>query len=145
MYKKTPPQKNYSPQACTNLAPVEDWPLLPCQQAEDLEAIFKVLANATRLRLLHAIIRTPGISVSDLSSALGMKMQAVSNQLRRLVDKGIVQPVRDGNRIRYHIVNACTFELFNQGMCLSKAIQLEDEEDIQLIQEDKTSDGSKKG
>jgi DNA-binding transcriptional ArsR family regulator len=109
---------------------VEDWPLLQGQQAAALEAIFKVLANATRLRLLHAIIRTPGISVGDLSTALGMKIQAVSNQLRRLVDQGIVEPVRDGNKIRYHIVNVCTLELFNQGMCLSKATVLAAEEDI---------------
>ena len=48
--------------------------------------MFKVLANDTRLRLLHAVVRAGEICVTDLADSLGMKPQAVSNQLQRLAD-----------------------------------------------------------
>ena len=84
-----------------------------------MEGVFKVLANGTRLRILHALVSTPGIAVGELADSIGMEAQAVSNQLRRLLDKGIVVAQRDGNFIRYRIVDACTISLLNQGFCLA--------------------------
>ena len=104
---------------CPALPLIVDRPILSPEQAAQLEAIFKVLANATRLRMLHALIRDPDLSVSALAEAIGMKPQAVSNQLRRLVDRGIVAPCRDGNYIRYRVVDACTVGLLDQGFCLA--------------------------
>jgi DNA-binding transcriptional ArsR family regulator len=43
------------------------------------------------------------MSVGDLADAVGMRQQAVSNQLRRLMDRGVVASRRDGNFIRYRI------------------------------------------
>ena len=104
---------------CPALPPIVERPILTPEQAGQLEAIFKVLANATRLRMLHALIRDPDLSVSALAEAIGMKPQAVSNQLRRLVDRGIVTPRRDGNHIRYRVVDACTVGLLDLGFCLA--------------------------
>ena len=87
-----------------------------------LRATFKDLANSTRLRLLHALIRQPGMSVGDLAAALGMKMTAISNHLRKLTDRGIVKPQRDGKQVNYVIVNPCTVSLLDQGICLTEAI-----------------------
>ena len=61
---------------------------LAIAEAEALERTFKVLANGTRLRLLHALVLRPGISVTELARAIGMKPQAVSNQLQRLTRQG---------------------------------------------------------
>ena len=107
---------------CPPLPPIQERPILDLEQAEQLEAVFKVLANATRLRMLHALIREPDLSVSALAEAIGMKPQAVSNQLRRLVDRGIVAPRRDGNHIRYRVVDACTVGLLEQGFCLAVCV-----------------------
>jgi len=104
---------------CPPLPPVAERPLLGAAEAARLEAVFKVLANATRLRILHALIREPDLSVGALAGAVGQKPQAVSNQLRRLTDRGIVAPSRDGNRIRYRVVDACTVGLFDGGYCLA--------------------------
>jgi ArsR family transcriptional regulator, lead/cadmium/zinc/bismuth-responsive transcriptional repressor len=52
--------------------------------------LFKVLGNDTRLRLLHAIHRESEVSVGELAEQIGLQMQAVSNQLQRLSDRGIV-------------------------------------------------------
>ena len=65
----------------------------------------KVLANDTRLRLLHALVKRPGLSVTALAATVGMKPQAVSNQLKRLVDKSILHNVRNGANIHYRIAD----------------------------------------
>jgi DNA-binding transcriptional ArsR family regulator len=78
--------------------------------------------NATRLRLLHALARRPGLSVTALAETLGMKPQAVSNQLQRLVDKGILSNVRNGTNIHYRIIDPCIMSLLDQGLCLTEDI-----------------------
>lgn len=82
--------------------------------------MFKLLANDTRLRLLHALVRAGEMSVGELSATVGMKPQAVSNQLQRLVDRGILGSRRDRNNIIYRIVDPCVVTLLDQGLCLSE-------------------------
>ena len=93
-------------------------PLMSPIQAGGLAAVFKVLANDTRLRLLHALLRAGELNVSVLASAVGMKPQAVSNQLQRLSDLGIVACRRDGNSIFYRVVDRCVSGILDQGWCL---------------------------
>src|ERR1035441_3730858 len=59
-------------------------PLLSVRQAQTLESTFKTLGNATRLRMLHALVCAGELCVGELAERLGMKPQAVSNQLQRL-------------------------------------------------------------
>lgn len=93
-------------------------PLLTPIQAGGLAAVFKVLANDTRLRLLHALVRADEICVTDLAAAVGMKPQAVSNQLQRLSDLGILTCRRDGKSIFYRLVDLCVMTLLDQALCL---------------------------
>lgn len=93
-------------------------PLISIEQAFDLTAIFKVLANNTRLRILHALIRESELCVNKLSEAIDMKPQAVSNQLQKLVDRNVIQSKRNGNQIYYHVVNSCIYNLIDRGLCL---------------------------
>lgn len=95
-------------------------PLLTPAQASALEALFKVLANDTRLRLLHALSRAGELSVTALGDELAMKPQAVSNQLQRLADQGVLGSRRDGTSIYYRIVDPCVPALLDQGLCLSE-------------------------
>ena len=95
-------------------------PLLTAEQAGEVEDLFKILANDTRLRLLHALIRAGELCVMELGQALGMKPQAVSNQLQRLADRGILGSRRDGNNIYYRIVDPCVPALLDQGLCLTE-------------------------
>lgn len=87
-------------------------------QAGGLAAVFKVLANDTRLRLLHALVRADELCVTDIAASLGMKPQAVSNQLQRLSDLGILASRRDGTNIHYRLVDRCVSGLLDQGWCL---------------------------
>lgn len=94
-------------------------PLLSLRQAQALESTFKMLANITRLRMLHALACAGELCVSDLADKLGMKPQAISNQLQRLADRGIVEAQRDGLQIRYSILDPCVLTLLHQGwLCL---------------------------
>ncbi|MCK6485450.1 MAG: metalloregulator ArsR/SmtB family transcription factor [Phycisphaerae bacterium] len=93
-------------------------PLIGPKQAGELGGLFKVLANDTRLRLLHALARAGELSVTQLADAVDMKPQAVSNQLQRLVDRGILGNRRNGTNVHYRIVDPCVTSLLDQGLCL---------------------------
>jgi DNA-binding transcriptional ArsR family regulator len=97
---------------------IEDRPLINDDQALALMRLFKVFANDTRLRLLHALVRDEELCVSEMAGALRMKPQAVSNQLQRLVDRGILGTRRSGSNIYYRVVDPCVPVLLERGMCL---------------------------
>ena len=104
--------------ACVAKAGLQQRALMTPRQAIDVEALFAVLANDTRLRLLHQISKSVEATTTELAEALGMKAQAVSNQLQRLQDKGIVDRRRDGNNVFYQIVDNCVVILLERGLCL---------------------------
>ena len=110
--------KKKTESACRPTATLKDRALLSPIQAGGLAAIFKVLANDTRLRLLHALVRSGELCVTDLAASIGMKPQAVSNQLQRLSDLGILAARREGNNIHYRIIDRCVSGLLEQALCL---------------------------
>ena len=112
--------KRSEPACCPPKADIRQRPLLTPEQAAGLMLVFKVLANDTRLRLLHALARAGELSVGDLAAAVAMKPQAISNQLQRLTDRGILGSRREGNSIIYRIVDPCVVGLLDQGLCLTE-------------------------
>ncbi len=105
---------------CLPKPSLEERELLTSQQAGELVALFKTLANDTRLRMLHALVRAGELCVSEMSDLLAMKPRAISNQLIRLADRGIVGSRRNGNNIYYRIVDQCVIEILDHGLCLSE-------------------------
>lgn len=105
---------------CPPRPTLSDRPQLTFVQAVKVMALFKVLASDTRVRLLHHLVRTGEATVSDLARSLGMKPQAVSNQLQRLSDTGMLAWRRDGNHIHYRIVNGCVAPLLDLALCLKE-------------------------
>lgn len=84
----------------------------------DLAQLFKVLANDTRLRILHAIHLAGEVGTSDIAEKIGASQQTVSNQLQRLADQRIVHARRDGQRVLYRIIDPCVPGLMDLGVCL---------------------------
>jgi DNA-binding transcriptional ArsR family regulator len=78
------------PVCCPPKLSLTDRRLLSTKQAKDLAKLFKILASDTRLRLLHALVRESELCVSDLADSVGMKPQAVSNQLQKLAERGVL-------------------------------------------------------
>jgi DNA-binding transcriptional ArsR family regulator len=105
---------------CLPKPPLGERPLLTPEQAAGLMGVFKVLANDTRLRLLHALARSGELCVTHLAAAVSMKPQAVSNQLQRLVDRGILGSRRQGTSILYRLVDPCVTSLLDLGLCLTE-------------------------
>ena len=106
--------------SCPPKEPVERLPLISGAKAAALAGLFKVMANDTRLRLLHALARKGELGVKALAGEVGMKPQAVSNQLQRLTDRGILDSRRNGNGVLYRIVDPCVVDLLDRGWCLLK-------------------------
>jgi ArsR family transcriptional regulator, lead/cadmium/zinc/bismuth-responsive transcriptional repressor len=104
--------------ACSSRPPLEERPLLSFVEAVKVMALFKVMANDTRIRMLHHIVRSKEATVTDIAKALGMKPQAVSNQLLRLSDTGMVASRREGNNVFYRVMNGCVSPLLDLALCL---------------------------
>ena len=117
-----PAKRAAAEEGCCSKPSLKERPLLTPIQAGGLAAVFKVLANDTRLRLLHALVRADELCVTDLAASLGMKPQAVSNQLQRLSDLGILASRRDGNSIYYRLVDLCVRSLLDRGLCLVEEV-----------------------
>lgn len=115
-HSKTPPAG--LPACCPPKRSLATRKLVSPEHAVALTSLFKVLGNETRIRLLHALVRAGELCVSELAKTIGLKPQAVSNQLQRLADRGVVATRREGTTIHYRIVDPCVAELFDRALCL---------------------------
>ena len=93
-------------------------PLLGAPEVDELASLFRVLANDTRLRILHSIARGSEVSVNEIAEEVGAATTTVSNHLQRMADQGIVATRREGTRIHYRIDDPCVGGLMELGLCL---------------------------
>lgn len=93
-------------------------PLLDAVEVGELSRLFGVLANDTRLRILHAIARAEEASVTAIAEEVDASTQSVSNHLQRMADQKIVATRRDGNRIYYRLIDPCIGGVMELGLCL---------------------------
>ena len=105
-------------EACSSRVPLADRQLLSFVEAVKVMALFKMLANDTRIRMLHHLVRAGEATVTDLAKTLGMKPQAISNQLVRLSDTGMLAWRREGNNVFYRVQNGCVAPLLDLALCL---------------------------
>jgi DNA-binding transcriptional ArsR family regulator len=103
---------------------VSERPLLSAQKAVELAAMFGTLANDTRLRILVVLVQGTESSTTRLAVKVGMKPQAISNQLKHLFDRRIVERRREGNQIHYSIVDPCVIDLLERGLWLLQDTEL---------------------
>lgn len=108
------------PMLCSPKPALSERRLLSAAQARNVTEIFKVLAHPTRARLLHALVKGKEIGVNELCAVIGMKPQAVSNQLQRLAARGIVNARRNGSQILYRLIDPCVPALLDLGLCLAE-------------------------
>jgi DNA-binding transcriptional ArsR family regulator len=106
------------PAGATGKPTLSDRPLVTPAQAAEVVGLFKVLGNDTRLRLLHAMHREGEVTVGELAQQVGLRVQAVSNQLQRLSDRGMVTTRRDGARIWYALADPCIPAVLDLALCL---------------------------
>jgi ArsR family transcriptional regulator, lead/cadmium/zinc/bismuth-responsive transcriptional repressor len=103
---------------------LSELPLLDAQKAAELAAVFETLACDTRLRVLDFMVRGTESSTTQLAAKVGMKPQAISNQLKRLSDRRIVERRREGNQVHYSIVDPWVIDLLERGLWLLQDAKL---------------------
>lgn len=75
--------------------------LIDLDEAGRLAELFKLLADPTRARLLHALLEGGELCVCDLAETIAVPESTVSHALRLLRTAGIVRNRRAGRMIYY--------------------------------------------
>jgi len=81
-----------------DVAPLED------DAARDLAALFKALADPTRVAIVNRLAATDECCVCDLTAAFDLSQPTVSHHLRILRDAGLVEAERRGTWAYYRLV-----------------------------------------
>ncbi|MCO6498871.1 MAG: winged helix-turn-helix transcriptional regulator [Vicingus serpentipes] len=68
-----------------------------------LAAIVNLTGNETRLKILYLLQLEKRLCVCDMSDILEMTVPAISQQLRKLKDGGVIKSKREGTVIYYSI------------------------------------------
>lgn len=84
--------------------------------AEELAAIFEMLADPTRARLLHALSLTEELCVCDLAALIGRSESALSHQLRLLRDRRVVERRKVGRIVYYRLADEHIRHVLSDGL-----------------------------
>jgi DNA-binding transcriptional ArsR family regulator len=80
--------------------------LLGRDESARLAELFRLLGDATRTRLLYALLEAGELCVCDLAATVDQPETNVSHALRLLRTAGVVRARRAGRRIHYSIDDA---------------------------------------
>ncbi len=75
-------------------------------EAGELAELFRLLGDATRTRILYALLEAGELCVCDLAAAVDAAETSVSHALRLLRTAGIVRNRRAGRMIYYSLADA---------------------------------------
>ena len=82
---------------------------------------FSLLGDPTRLRLLLSLAYARELCVCDLADILAMETSAISHQLRKLKDGGLVTSNREGPTIYYQLLP----EILRDVLAYAKSLLLD--------------------
>ena len=79
--------------------------LMPANQAAQLSAVFKALADPTRIRLLQYLAGSEGgtACACHLPAALGISQPTLSFHLKKLTQAGLIHRHRRGRWVHYTV------------------------------------------
>lgn len=80
--------------------------LISSDRAADLAALFRLLGDPKRIRILFALLEAGELCVCDLAATTEVTETAVSQTMRLLRTAGIVRQRRDGRTIYYRLDDA---------------------------------------
>ncbi|WP_369796927.1 ArsR/SmtB family transcription factor [Rufibacter sp. DG15C] len=63
----------------------------------------EMAGNAVRLKILFLLSEEQGLCVCDLSDILGVSVSAVSQHLRKMKDRSLIQSMKEGQTIYYSL------------------------------------------
>ena len=83
-------------------AHVGDW-VISREEADGLASLFRLLGDATRARILYAMVEAGEICVGDLAETVEAEDSTVSHALRLLRTAGVVRSRRQGRHVYYRL------------------------------------------
>ena len=88
-----------------------------------LAACFSLLGDPTRLKILLSLAHARELCVGDLADILDMETSAVSHQLRKLKDGGLIANRREGPNIYYQLESGAIREALVYARSLLLEVQ----------------------
>ncbi len=89
-------------------------------ELEEARVTFAAVADATRLKILHALRDGEELCVCDVAHVLGMSVSAASHHLRKLRDWKILKYRNDGKMAYYSLRDRFVGKLVTQGLSRAK-------------------------
>lgn len=105
--------KNYIHLDAETIKKIDD-KMPPEEELQDLGEFFKVFGDATRLKILYALLCSE-MCVYDIATLLGMSQSAISHQLRVLKQMDLVKHRREGKTIFYSPADGHVVTILSQG------------------------------
>ncbi len=84
-------------------------------EATDVADVFRVLADPTRVSIIHALLVSE-LCNSDLASVLGISESAVSHQMRELRLMKLVSAERRGRMVYYRLTDTHIRHIFEDTL-----------------------------
>ena len=81
-----------------------DTPVMPKAAAVEVAAVFKALADPTRVAIVNRLAAAPEVCVCDLTAAFELSQPTISHHLRLLREAGLVESERRGTWAYYRLV-----------------------------------------
>lgn len=89
---------------------------MPSDEAlDESRTLFAALADRTRLRILHALMRADELCVCDVAHVLGMSVASTSHHLRKLRKDGVLRLRNDGRMAYYALADGRAAELIRRA------------------------------
>lgn len=82
-------------------------------QAEQAAALLKAMSHPRRLLILCMLCDAPGTHAGELSALTGLSPSATSQHLTRMKDEGLIESVRQAQRITYFIKDPAVNHIVN--------------------------------
>lgn len=80
--------------------------LLDDAESADIAAVFSLLSDPGRVRIVFALVEVGETCVCDLAEMVHMSQSALSHALRLLRTSGVVTNRRDGRMTRYRVADS---------------------------------------
>ena len=87
----------------------------PDEALDGSRTLFAALADRTRLRIVHALMRAEELCVCDVAHVLGMTVASTSHHLRKLRKDGILRLRNDGRMAYYALADARAADLVRRA------------------------------
>lgn len=89
--------------------------MLKFQTFENVASFFKIMGDATRVRILFALDQNE-MCVCDIANVLSMSKSSISHQLKLLRDSGIVKCKKIGKEVFYSLDDEHIQKVFEIGV-----------------------------